>query len=210
MLLFIFLALFLLLVGIWETATCTCILNKKNALFAKRVSCFLGGAGVLTAIGVLTVYFIMINRYTAENSQVIKDIFFVYALVATGLFAVCFAVAGISALIKNKLYLLVPMLCSMWSALVLFWTYVCSAWSHFHEFSLYPFILVYGISLCLVLKIPSVPVIAARYQLLSDEKSVQAIKDGRAKRKEAARLERERAKRTAEKKKKLKNPKTRE
>ena len=105
------------------------------------------------------------------------------------------------------MHLFVPLLCGLWSVLILLWTYICCSWSVFPEFTLYPFVLVYGISLCLVLMLPSVPVLSQRHRMLSDSEYVQAILDERKQKKEAKHQKREKAKITAEKKKRLKNPK---
>ena len=207
MLLFLISAIIAVAVGIWNTASCTFIINKGNALLCKRLCLFGGGLGLIATTAVLLWYSIKISLYDKDNAQVIKDVFFIYFAVATILFAVCFAIGLASALLKNKMHFFVPLLCGLWSVLILFWTYVCSTWSHFPDLSLYPFILLYGISLCPVLLIPSVPVLSQRHKMLSDSEYVQAILDERKQKKEAKHQKREKAKRTAEKKKRLKDPK---
>ena len=201
---FAILAAVMLAVGICGFISCVYIIDERKVRACRNAYLILSAAGVVAALGSFIVYFSRLGAYTGDDLQVIKDIFFVFFSVATVLFFICFAVTGISALVKSRMQIFIPLICGMWSSFILFWAFVCTKWSAFPHFSLVPYITVYAVFLCTLLLLPSLPLLFARCSLLANKDEVQRIITERKVKKERARLKRERKRLTAEKRKRLK------
>ena len=124
--------------------------SKKAALFAKALS-FAPLAGALCLAVSLVIYYVQINGIdNAELKAAIGDALAVYTLPAfiTAGIAIFFTVAAYFT--GKRTAVVVPSACHLASLLILLFTIICAAWSHYEEFALNVYVNLIGTSLSIM------------------------------------------------------------
>ncbi|MBE6714241.1 MAG: hypothetical protein E7575_03005 [Ruminococcaceae bacterium] len=190
MIIILFMIFFVVVLSAWNIATLYFIYSHTNALVCRGVLTGLSLGGAAGACITAAHFFLSVRAFdvNAEAVQVVVDNFRLYLSIECSFAAVGILVCLVSALLKNKMSAMVPVIMPLWSIVSLFWTFLMASLSGAEWINVSLYMTLFGCSIALLCMAPLLLAAFARVKYLSDEKLVA----------EALRIKREKRERMSE------------